>query len=361
MPQDARNLPTGTLEEQLHKLLQAVEQSPSTVMITDKEGNVDYVNPKFYRITGRTPEEVLGKNVRLLKLGDQPPELYQELWATLRAGGEWRGRFHNLRKDGSAYWESVSLAPLRDINGATTHYIKVAEDITKLVDLENWRADLNRMVEHDLKNPLTGIVSAVELFLEGLLGSVTEEQRKYLEIIKISSRKLTNLIYSILNVDKFEAGKMEVRKTVFSMEELVKELSWFESLAKSEAKQIVIQIEKGLRLNADRDLIVRILENLVSNALKHTPSQGTVRLIIRKDGDQALFEVIDNGEGIPGEYLGRIFEKFFMVEQQSLKTKFDTGLGLAFCKMAVEAQGGTIKVESQPGKGSRFYFRLPAA
>lgn len=361
MPQEARNLPTGTLEEQLHKLLQAVEQSPSIVMITDKEGNVDYVNPKFYRTTGRTPEEVLGKNVRLLKLGDQPQGLYQELWATLRSGKEWRGRFHNLRKDGSAYWESVSLAPLRDINGATTHYIKVAEDITKLVDLEKWCDDLSRLIVHDLKNPLTGIVSSVELFLSGLLGSLTDEQKKFLEIIQVSSRKLSNLIMDILDVSKLEENKLAVNKTVFPIVDLVKNLSWTELYARKDEKILKFDLEKGLSISADQNLLVRILENLVSNAIKHTSRGGEIRINIRGDQGRMLFEVIDTGEGIPQEYLGRVFDKFFKVEGQTLKTKIDTGLGLTFCKMAVEAQGGAIAVESEVGKGSRFYFYLPIA
>ena len=113
-------------------------------------------------------------------------------------------------------------------------------------------------------------------------------------------------------------------------------------------------------MNGDQSLLTRVIENLVGNALKHTPTGGKVTLRASRQGGRSLFEVIDNGEGIPAEFLPRIFDKFFKVESSTLKSKIDTGLGLTFCKMAVEAHGGEIKAESTVGRGSRFFFYLPA-
>ncbi|MFA4905241.1 MAG: HAMP domain-containing sensor histidine kinase [Candidatus Margulisiibacteriota bacterium] len=231
----------------------------------------------------------------------------------------------------------------------------------KIVALEALREDLNRMIVHDLKNPLTGIVSAVELFLSGLLGSLSEEQKKYLGTIQLSARQLSNLISDLLDLAKFESNRLEVNKVELKAEDLQKELAWIETIAAKEEKKIGWGIEKGLIIKADEKLLMRTLENLLSNALKHSKKGGRITLNIKRAPDGILYEVIDKGEGIPAEYLDKIFEKFFKVEHQKLKTKIDTGLGLAFSKMAVEAQGGTIKVESQVGKGSRFYFHLPAA
>jgi len=353
--------PAGTLEQQIHKLLQAVEQSPSTVMITDTNGNIDYINPKFFSLTGYQPAEVIGKNVRLLKLGDQPPEVYKALWDNLRAGKEWRGRFHNLRKDGTVYWENVSIAPLRNDAGQTTHYIKVAEDITKVVELEKLKDDLTRMIVHDLKNPLTGIMSTAELFATNMLGPLTAEQRKFIDNIALSGRKMLNLIMDMLMIGMMEESKLNLNKTRFTPAKLFKGLAWLEIEAQKEEKTLEMTSDKELIITADQSLITRVLENLVNNAFKHTSRGGRVALRVTRYAlrNEVLFEVVDNGEGIPAEYLARVFDKFFKVESQTLKSKIDTGLGLTFCKLVIEAHGGRIWVESEIGKGSKFFFLLP--
>ncbi len=120
----------------LRQLSQAVEQSPATVVITDTQGQIEYVNPRFSQVTGYTSEEALGKNPRLLKSGRHPPEFYRELWDTILTGGEWRGEFINRRKDGETYWEAASISPLVDADGTITHFVKVAEDVTDRVRAE---------------------------------------------------------------------------------------------------------------------------------------------------------------------------------------------------------------------------------
>ncbi len=118
-------------EEKLRQLSQAVEQSPASIVITDPAGNIEYVNPKFVEVTGYTLAEALGKNPRVLKSGETSPEAYRELWQTITAGKEWRGEFHNKKKNGELYWESASISPIRDAAGRATHYLAVKEDITE--------------------------------------------------------------------------------------------------------------------------------------------------------------------------------------------------------------------------------------
>ncbi|MEE9200773.1 MAG: PAS domain S-box protein, partial [Candidatus Brocadiales bacterium] len=118
-------------EEELRKLSSAVVQSPSTVIITDPEGNIEYVNPKFTQLTGYTIEEVIGKNPRILKSGKTPPEVYKDLWETITASGDWRGEFCNKKKNGELYWEYVSISPVRNTDGDITHFVAVKEDITE--------------------------------------------------------------------------------------------------------------------------------------------------------------------------------------------------------------------------------------
>jgi PAS domain S-box-containing protein len=124
-------------EREFHKLSRAVAQSPSVVVITDVDGQIEYVNPKFSEITGYSVEEVLGQNPRILKSNQHPLDLYEELWSTVLAGKEWRGELINRKKDGELYWESASISPVKDARGTTTHFVKVAEDISQRKKTEN--------------------------------------------------------------------------------------------------------------------------------------------------------------------------------------------------------------------------------
>jgi signal transduction histidine kinase len=236
---------------------------------------------------------------------------------------------------------------------------QVEKDRASISNLEKLRDDLTNLIVHDLKNPLTGIVSTNEMLLAGLLGPLTDEQKKYLDYSRVGAKKLLNLIMDLLETRKLEENKMTLNRTSFRLDDLTKELGWLGLLAEQEKKSLAMQIA-GVTINADRNLLTRVIENLVSNAIKHTSAGGKITLLVtRYSPQEVLFEVTDNGEGIPPEYLDKLFNRFFKVETQNLKTKIDTGLGLYFCKMAVEAHGGRIGVESTVGKGSRFYFYLP--
>ena len=163
----------------------------------------------------------------------------------------------------------------------------------------------------------------------------------------------------LLDIRRMEENRMELNKTTFKVQDLLENLEWMKDTALHEQKKMQFSAGSNIIINADLNILTRICENLLSNALKHTPKGGHIELIISQDDKRTLFEVKDTGEGIPEKYLDRIFDSFFKVTDQQLKTKLDTGLGLAFCKMAVEAHGGNIKVESHLGKGSRFFVTIP--
>ena len=124
-------------EDQLRQLSRAVEQSPATIVITDLDGRIEYVNPQFSKVTGYSFDEVLEENPRLLKSGHTTPAEYEILWETITNGREWHGEFHNRKKNGELYWESASISPIIDDNGVTTHYLAVKEDITARKQMEN--------------------------------------------------------------------------------------------------------------------------------------------------------------------------------------------------------------------------------
>lgn len=143
---------------ELSKLSTAVEQSPASIVITDQTGRIEYVNPAFCRLTGYTVAEACGENTRILKGGDQPREFYKEMWDTILAGREWRGEFHNKRKDGTLFWESASISPIRSQDGAITHFVGVKEDVTERRQLLD---DLAQMAHYD---SLTGLPNRALFF-----------------------------------------------------------------------------------------------------------------------------------------------------------------------------------------------------
>jgi PAS domain S-box-containing protein len=148
-------------EEKLRQLSQAVEQSPSTVVITDTDGAIEYVNPRFTDLTGYKLHEVVGMNPRILKSGDKPDNVYKELWDTIKAGRTWHGEFLNRKKSGETYWEFAAISAIKDRAGNVTNYLKVAEDITERKQIEKIKDVFISTVSHELRTPLTAIKESI--------------------------------------------------------------------------------------------------------------------------------------------------------------------------------------------------------
>ncbi|MEO0303631.1 MAG: PAS domain S-box protein, partial [candidate division WOR-3 bacterium] len=197
-------------EREIEKLLFSINQSPASVVITDTEGNIEYVNKKFTEVSGYTFEEVKGKNPRILKSGEKSKEEYKELWDTIKSGREWRGEFHNKRKDGTLYWELALIAPIIDKDGKIINFVAVKEDITERKRMEHELFESKLKAEqatkaksiflanmsHEIRTPLNGIVGMVDL----LLGTkLDKDQEDYAKTIKYSSITLLTLINDILD------------------------------------------------------------------------------------------------------------------------------------------------------------------
>jgi len=231
----------------------------------------------------------------------------------------------------------------------------------ELEALEKLKRDLTNMIVHDMKNPLTALMGNIDLVLEGIGGEVQPKQRQFLERARSSGRRLLAMIGNLLDISKLEEGKLELKRVPFALREVVDEVvAETMPLVVEEEKELAVELPDDLPpLNADREMIRRVVANLVSNALKHTYRGGHIWIRGQVRDSEVWVSVQDDGEGIPPEYHQKIFEKFTQVEDRKLGYKTDTGLGLAFCKMAVEAHGGRIWVESEPGKGSTFTFTVP--
>ena len=232
-----------------------------------------------------------------------------------------------------------------------------------LKELEQMRQDLISMIVHDMKSPLSGIIGSLDYVLMGSINP--SEQKEIFQITKKSADALYELIQNLLDVSKMEDGKMKLRAETTRLEEVIEQISKpFNFAAQTENKEFVVEIEKDIpSINIDSGLITRVLTNLVYNSLHHTTEGGKIWLKARRTegtgGPEIQLEIGDNGVGIPEEYKTKIFEKFVQVEKKRAHLRTGTGLGLTFCKMAVELHQGKIWVESEEGKGSKFIFTLP--
>jgi len=236
---------------------------------------------------------------------------------------------------------------------------ELKENYEKLLRLEELRDNLVHMIVHDLRNPLQGISGFLDLALTLEKETLTEDGLEYLQTAKRSTTEVIDMVNAVLDVSKMEAGEMKLRLAECDLVRIAADLmSGMQSL--KEAREMILDAPPApVTVVADGDLILRVIQNLLGNALKFTPSDGWIRLGIEPDENRVCVKVRDNGPGIPAEYRERIFEKFGQVEARANRQKYSTGLGLTFCKLAVEAHGGSIGVESEVGKGSAFWFVLP--
>jgi len=385
-------------EEQLRKLSRAVEQSPASIVITNLEGNIEYVNEAFVRITGYTAEEVLGRNPRLLQSGQTPTAVYGDLWQTVTNGRAWKGEICNRRKDGSEYVELALITPICEPDGRISHYVAVMEDITEKKrigeELDRHRAhleelvaertaqlsDLSRQLEerarqaeaaarakssflanmsHEIRTPMNAIIGMAHLVRRG---GVTPLQADQLSKIDGAGRHLLAVINDILDLSKIEAGKLELEQRDFVLSDML-HLAVAVVSSQAQAKGLTLAIDTdGLpaMLRGDATRLSQALLNYLGNALKFTETGGiTLRgRVLEETNDDLLvrFEVIDTGIGIPPEQVAHLFSAFEQGDSSTTRRYGGTGLGLAITRHLARLMGGQVGVDSTPGAGSRFWL-----
>jgi len=235
--------------------------------------------------------------------------------------------------------------------------------VEQLQELDRLKSAFVGIVSHELRTPLTPIKTLVENLLDGVGGSLSEQQHHYLSRIQANADRLTRMLNELLDLSKIEAGKTELRPTVLSIQELIADvLDVLRPLAQQKSITMEVTSLDGIpKVHADRDKLYEVLANLVDNAIKFTPSGGRIQIGTKVLNDRYIrVEVSDTGCGIPEEDLPKIFDKFYRVHSLS-SNHAGAGLGLAIAKGLIELHGGTIGVESTSGKGSHFYFTVPYA
>ncbi len=344
--------------------LQAIIQGAAVgIVVLDPEGRIAESNPALRRMLDRAGSDLVG----LLLTDFLDPDdatTHAHLYAAAIAGErehyQCEARFQ--RRDGQWIYGNLTVSIVRDEQGRPQFGIAMVEDITDRRAAEQMREDLTHTMVHDLRSPLTTITTSLELLQSGLLGELSARQAEIVQLAQSGARRMLQLIDTILDVSRLEAGQMPLRRSALDLSDLVATVVCLQGpLASDKQVQLVSDWPATLPLVwADADIVERVLQNLVGNAIKFTPAGGVIRVSARlTEGDppKVLTSVSDTGPGIPPELKGRLFTKFAAGQQRGR----GTGLGLAFCKLALEAHGETIWAESAPGQGATFTFSLPLA
>jgi PAS domain S-box-containing protein len=374
-----------------------LESAPDGIVEVDGSGRIVLVNSQAEKLFGYARQDLLGKSVEILM-----PERFRERHPTHRG----RYQAHSvirpmgsgldlraLRADGTEFAVDINLSPFKGETGPGVICVirdvsdrKAVEEQIKMLNqsLEQRTQDLavtnselqirNREVEkanrlksnflatmsHELRTPLNSIIGFSDLLAEQTAGALTQKQERFVRHIQDSSRYLLALISDILDLSKIEAGRLELKYETFHMSVAVDEvLSTLRPLAAAKQIELRTEVSEDLFLDADRVRVKQVLYNLLSNAIKFTPEEGQVRLIARREGSVLAISVLDTGIGIPREEQESVFEAFHQLSATGPGIRDGTGLGLSITKLLVEQHGGRIRVESEPGKGSRFYFTMP--
>ncbi len=361
-------------EDLVRRLSAAVEQCPVSVIMTDLSGTMFYVNRKFLEVTGYDLGEVIGQNPSILKSGRQSAEEYKRLWDTILAGNKWSGEFCNRRKNGELYWEHAVIQPIRDDQGNNKYFLAVKEDITlrKRVEAEREKAkddaeaasraksEFLANMSHEIRTPMNGIIGMTELLLETHLSG---DQYECLGMVKSSADALLAVINDILDFSKIEAGRLELDPIEFGLRNSVDDTAATVAFkAQQKDLELITDIDPGIPeiLIGDPLRLRQVLLNLLGNAIKFT-EQGEIVLRVRlkeKTGRGLLlqFSVQDTGIGIPANRQHEIFEAFTQADSSTTRKYAGTGLGLTISSRLARLMGGNIRVESEPGQGSTFYF-----
>ena len=362
-------------EAQMHLQSTALMAAGNGIVITDRHGDIVWVNPAFSKLTGYSSQEVIGRNPRLLNSGKHNQRFYEDNWKTILSGHVWSGEMVNRRKDGTLYTEEQSITPVKDDEGKVSHFIAIKQDISERKQMEQVLRDrdvaeaANRLkseflanMSHELRTPLNAIIGFSELMHDGKVGPVSAEHKEYLGDILTSSRHLLQLINDILDLSKVEAGRMEFTPEPVELESIIGETrAVLQALSASKRLAVEVEVSPAVeRLIIDPAKLKQVLYNYLSNAIKFTPEAGriTVRALAEED-DSFRLEVEDTGIGIREEEIGKLFVEFQQLEAGTTKKHQGTGLGLALTKKIVEAQGGRVGVKSTPDEGSVFYAVLP--
>ncbi len=355
-------------QKALRKFQRAVEQSPATIIITDTERKIEYVNRKFSELTGYEPKEVIGKTPAFLQSGDMNRQAYDSLNQQLANGEEWHGTFHNKKKNGDYYWAKTSILPLREEKGEISHFIGLGEDITKTKEAHEQMLRAQKMeavgmlasgVAHDFNNVLTIILG--NIFLARQEVKEGSDLAHELEQIEIAAKRARNMVRQILTFARKQSGQIVPMRIGEAIEEVSRLMR--ASILPNVTLKYEIE-DENLSVLADPTRVHQIIMNLCANAAEAIgANEGEIIIAAysaKKDIDgknQVCITISDTGSGIPKKLRKKIFDPFFTTKPVGK----GTGLGLSVVTSLVDQMNGQFTLEKSDSSGTIFKITLPKA
>jgi len=369
----------------LHAELQvrgaALDAAADMIVITDRNGTIEYVNEAFTGQTGYEQDEAVGQNPRILKSSQQDTAYYKDLWDTITAGQVWKGTLVNRREDGSEYPEEMTITPVPGADGEIARFIAIKRDISQRIRAEKESAlrrrldaenrELHRVneaksrflstVSHELKTPLTSIIAFTDLLVRNREGNLTSRQNAHLEVVQRNNHRLNDLIKDLLDVSRIDGGGLNLDRADFDARRLLEEVANDFTPILSEKGQVLERSipDRDMWMRGDQNRLAQVVSNLFSNASKYSPEHSEIRLVAREEGGALHLEVRDNGVGIAREDVERLFTPFFRADNEVTRSVSGTGLGLVITKAIIDEHGGSITVDSTPGVGTTVRVSIP--
>jgi len=357
-------------EERYHLLF---DSNPHPVWVYDlKTLAILDVNPSAIQNYGYSREEFLSLTIKDIRPPEDVPALLESA-GKATPGTETAGVWKHRKKDGTLIDVEITSRPL--VYDGRDARLVVATDVSVRKRAEQalvrakeeaerttrFKDQFLSTMSHELRTPLNAVLGFSDLLADERYGPLNDKQRRYIDHIHTGGKHLLTLISDILDLSKIEAGRMELAMENLSVQSTLAEvLSVMQPLADRKSHALTTNCEAGLAVRADATRLKQVLMNLLGNAIKFTPNGGRIELAARLDGGNVCMEVRDSGPGIPPDEQKSIFEAFYRLRESGKKTE-GTGLGLAITQRLVELHGSDLKLTSQPGQGSCFYFSLPAA
>ncbi|MEO0895931.1 MAG: PAS domain S-box protein [Bacteroidota bacterium] len=365
-------------ENQMALLSLVASKTDNGVVITNAKGKVEWVNEGFTKISGYSLEEMIGKKPGIVLQGPKTDKkVIQRISKKLKEQVTFSEEILNYSKEGQPYWVSLHMTPIFDEKGKLLRFIALENDITAQKEHQNAlkkakneaeaaavaKSEFLATMSHEIRTPMNAVIGMTGLLLDSTLDN---EQREFVETIRISGDNLLTVINDILDFSKIDSGKLELEAQAFDLEETVEDvLDLLGSKAHDKGLELAYDPSDQLprKIISDPTRISQVMVNLINNAIKFT-TEGEVilrsEILEYREGNRCLlqFSVADTGIGIPEEKIGRLFKSFSQVDASTTRKYGGTGLGLAICKKLVHMMKGEIWIESTYGEGSTFFFTV---